>query len=116
MKHRQVSFLRLEYSPSGVHIKTGVKKNRTPHNAVGGGCGTFVIYDRAKLFLELEVNGKPLAHDIYLLVKQCTNDRRITKKLRNKLQTIFQHETTWLNKKGKLDLEAIVLKACQQLN
>ena len=84
-------FVSLTRIPGSASLKQGVKGGRIPKNAISGGNGTFVTYDRAEVYLTLEYNGKRYSKDIYYDIKDATDGRRITDKFCCKLEDSFEN-------------------------
>lgn len=82
-------FVSLTKIPGSSSVKQGVKGGRTPKNAVAGGNGSFVVYERAKVILGLKFNGAYFSKDIYFAIKDCTS-KRITDNLCSKLEDYFK--------------------------
>jgi len=84
-------FISLTRIPGSSSLKQGVKGGKTPSNAIRGGNGTFIVYDRAEVILVLEYNGKRYSKDIYLDIKDATGGRKITDKFCSKLEAAFEN-------------------------
>lgn len=111
----KVSFLGLEYVPGEAMVVTGVKGKKAPKGAVAGGYGTYVTVPTAQLWLKLKIDGEAGQADIYLLVKELTNGKKMAKKFRRELEAALEEEDKWTDKDGDLDLEKAVKRACKRL-
>lgn len=83
------NFVSLKKISGSSHVKQGVKGGRTPRNAVAGGNGSFVVYERAQIILLLKFKGAYFSKDIYYAIKDCTS-KKITDKLCSKLEKGFK--------------------------
>lgn len=65
---------------SPAYLKQGIKNNRTPYGAVGGGNGSFIMPgDPPKAIFTVEENEKESNIDFYATVKR-NSSRRVTEK------------------------------------
>ena len=84
-------FKSLTKIPGSASLKQGVKGGRTPKNAIRGGNGSFITYERAQVILTLDSDGKRLSKDIYFDIKDATGGKRITDTLCSKLENQFEN-------------------------
>lgn len=84
-------FVSLVRIPGSASLKQGVKGGKTPKNAIKGGNGSFVVYDRGEVILNLEQNGQYYSPDIYFNIKYVTDGKKITEKLCRKLEKGFEN-------------------------
>lgn len=65
---------------TGAYLKQGIKNNRTPYGAVGGGNGSFIMPGNPpKAIFTVEENEKESNIDFYATVKR-NSGRRVTEK------------------------------------
>ena len=77
--------------PAKTDLVKGIKNGHVPPNAVAGGNGTFVVRQRAKLFLKVKCveDGSVAKKDIYIDVKKHTTER-ITNAFCERLEKLFE--------------------------
>ena len=93
---------------TGAYLKQGVKNNRTPSGAVGGGKGSFIMPgDPPKVIFTVYENGQKHIIDFYLTIKINSN-RRVTE---NYCRCIYQKICT-KNYKTVEDLLHEVISNC----
>ncbi len=98
-------FEALYYLPGDYDLKQRVKGGKTPPNAVGGGCGSFIVKKESpKLILALSCGPKRFEFDIYYAVKSISG-QRLTGKYRHSLAIMMQNEIFEVNKGHIEDLE-----------
>lgn len=97
----EAKFVKLRYVPAETYIETGVKDNKRPKEALGGGNGTFVyLGDKSKLLLILRIDGKdkPIKVNIIKAVRKINNRKRITAKLIKILSDKLKNEEIFVTK------------------
>lgn len=103
-----VKFNSLQYIPGEYSVRQKVKGGRTPHNAVHGGCGSFVVRDESpQLILILGTKKHSYKYNIYSLIKSISN-KRLTAKYRNTLANLFEESIFEIKNNQIQDLESTI--------
>ena len=88
------NFVRLRYVPAPeAYLKQRVKGNKRPKGAVNGSNSSFIMGERAKLYLTVDDNGVQTTQDVYYKVMYQTGRQRISDKLVDKVENKFKGAT-----------------------
>lgn len=110
-----LEILNYQYQKSSTYLKQGVKNNHVPRRAVSGGCGTFVVADPPKLWVDVRnvETGEVQSVNMYDFVKDLLGDLRLTEKRAEKIIRHYEaqgqfYADSWTRWDDALNLNSVI--------